>query len=419
MGQIKKIIVRAVTNLFRLLGIDIFRFYARAYPKWKYEKAKSSVKRDDGISLVFDIALTYSLSQVGRDFVEKISKIKIPFTLLDITPPFLSSPHIEPKDEKYIRGLESNKIEQVAVLQFAAGDPITSNKAPLFFTPFWEFQSGLFEGRADFFKGTRGAVVFSSFCHDYFSTNAPKNYPILKMTYPLNTRPAVIDSKEMRQRFAIPDDFFAVFFNFDIRSSYDRKNPEGSLEAFAKAFKDNKKVCFVIKVSSADADKTKMERLKAKSVALGIDGRIILITETLSRKEMLSLIACSDIYLSLHRGEGLGLGMLEAMTVGVPVVATNYGGNTDFCHNDTAMLVDYKLVTPKTDFPLFKEVKEWAEPDVNQAAMYLRQIYENPSIGKEKALAAKAFIEDYYSIENFERDVRGFIEVAKKTSKKQ
>lgn len=419
MGHIKRIFVSAVTNLFHLFGIDIFRFYTRTYPKWKYERAQCEPKRGDGISLVFDIALTYSLSQVGRDFVDKISMTNIPFTLLDIEPPFLSYPHIEPKDEEYIRRLECDKIEQGAVLQFSAGDPITSNKAPLFFTPFWEFQSGLFEVRADFFKGTRGAVVFSSFCHDYFKDNAPKNYPILKMTYPLNTRPDVIDSKEMRQRFAIPEDGFTVFFNFDIRSSYDRKNPEGSLEAFAKAFNDNKKAYFVIKVSSADADKTKMEKLKAKSVALGIDDRIILITETLSRKEMLSLIACSDIYLSLHRGEGLGLGMLEAMTVGVPVVATNYGGNTDFCHNNTAMLVDYKLVMPKTDFPLFREVKEWAEPDVNQAAMYLRQLYENPAIGKEKALAAKAFVEDYYSIENFERDVREFIEVAKKTSKKQ
>lgn len=412
MQQLKKILINAAISLFRFFGIDIFKLYTRVYPRWKYRKAQSrDLKRDNGISLVFDIALTYSLSQVGRDFVEKISKLGIPFTLLDIAPPFLSSPHIEPKDEESIRSFESDKIEHNAILQFVAGDPIASTNAPLFFTPFWEFQSGLFEDRPNFFKGTKGAAVFSSFCYDYFRANAPEDYPIVKLTYPLNTSPDVFDSKEMRQRFAIPEDALAVFFNFDIRSSYDRKNPEGSIEAFAKAFKDNAKAYFVIKVSSADADKTKLEKLKARAGALGIEERIILITETLSRKEMLSLIACSNIYLSLHRGEGLGLGMLEAMTVGVPVVATNYGGNTDFCRKDTAMLVDYKLVAPNTDFVLFKSVKEWAEPDVNQAAAHLRLLATSSQTREAIAQSAKSFVQDLYSLENFEKDVRRLIAI--------
>ncbi len=134
---------------------------------------------------------------------------------------------------------------------------------------------------------------------------------------------------------------------------------------------------------------------------MGIAERLVLVTDNLARREMLSLIASCDAYLSLHRGEGLGLGMLEAMSVDVPVIATDYGGNTDFCKEETAFLVPCHLVKPQTTFPLYKHVREWAEPEVGVAAEQLKALFSDSALREAKVLAARSFVERQYGTEAF------------------
>ena len=405
-GLISKL-ANGANRILGLVGIDLYETYRRRFPQFKYWSASISGSRNKhgGISVICDVASPFSLSQVGRDFIDRLLQTQFPFSILDIRLPFTREPKIPEADFARYRPYCKNRIDDPLVIQFAAGDPIVNRHHPVIFTPFWEFQSGLFEDSPRFFDGTRGAIVFSKFCYDYFRANAPEGYPIWRLPYPLNLKPEILGRVEMRQRFGIPDDCFAVFFNFDIRSGYDRKNPEGALEAFAIAFLKEPKVRFVLKVSSADSDCAKMAALSGKAAHLGIADRLILITDNLARKEMLSLIASCDAYLSLHRGEGLGLGMLEAMSVGVPVIATDYGGNTDFCTEETAFLVPYRLVKPLTAFPLYKHVKEWAEPDVEIAAKYLKSVFADHALRKAKAQAAKRFVEERYEMEEFARIV--------------
>ena len=399
-----RLAAQAANGLFKRVGIDPYSFYLR---KWPAAKLASALRRkgkleQGGLSLLLDLQATQSLPQVGRDFIGKLSAVdRIPYSIFDTHVPGVRGASIPDCDYQHYRSLSPNEVKYDFLLQFVAGDPIVNRRHPVVFTPFWEFQSGLFELKPDLLKGTWGAVVFSQFCFDYFRANAPADYPIWQMPYPLNLNPDVSGRSETRQRFGIPADCFAVFFNFDIRSGYDRKNPEGTMEAFAKAFSKEYTARLVLKVSSAEADMSRMRGLSEKAAVLGIDERLILVTDNLPRRDMLSLIAACDVYLSLHRGEGLGLGMLEAMSLGVPVVATNYGGNTDFCTEETAFLVPYMLVRPQTNFPLYKYVKEWAEPDVDVAAAYIKEIFGLFSLRKAKTLAAKRFVEKRYGIDEF------------------
>ena len=402
-------LAKGVNHTLGRAGFDFYEIYRCRFPQWKYGRASRGMRTDmrEGVSIVFDVTSPFSLSQVGRDFIDRLRQTPYSFSLLDIHLPFTSELQIPLDDFARYRPYCSNRIVYPLVIQFAAGDPIVNRRHPVIFTPFWEFQSGLFEKRPHFFDGTRGAIVFSKFCYDYFRANAPEEYPIWHLPYPLNLKPEILGRNEMRQRFGIPKDCFAVFFNFDIRSGYDRKNPEGAMEAFALAFPKETGVRFVLKVSSADSDSAKMAALSDRASHLGIADRLMLITDNLARKEMLSLIASCDAYLSLHRGEGLGLGMLEAMSVGVPVIATNYGGNTDFCTEETAFMVPYKLVTPQTDFPLYKHVREWAEPDVEEAAKYLKSGFADCALREAKARAAKRFVEERYGVEEFQTQLEG------------
>ena len=124
--------------------------------------------------------------------------------------------------------------------------------------------------------------------------------------------------------------------------------------------------------------------------------------ENLSRVSMLNLINMCDVYMSLHRGEGLGLGMLEAMSMGKPVIATNYGGNTDFVLDNVAFPLNYRLVKPKElDFKVYQSVQKWAEPNLKQASDYLLKLYKNKKLREEIGQKAQLFVRQKFSLENF------------------
>jgi glycosyltransferase involved in cell wall biosynthesis len=104
---------------------------------------------------------------------------------------------------------------------------------------------------------------------------------------------------------------------------------------------------------------------------------VILLDELMSRAQAYGLIAMSDCFVSLHRSEGFGLGLAEAMPMGKPVIATGYSGNLDFMNRDNSLLVDYEMVEIKEDRPIYTRGNMWAEPSIEQAAAYMREVYEH------------------------------------------
>ena len=114
------------------------------------------------------------------------------------------------------------------------------------------------------------------------------------------------------------------------------------------------------------------------------------------------------MYLSLHKAEGFGLGMAEAMSQGKPVVATNWSANTEFCNSDTAWCIPYKMV-PILPYEYPVSMKEWAEADVDVAAAALREIRDNPSAAAERAARGAAFIKEHFSMANFKKSVEAIM----------
>ena len=128
--------------------------------------------------------------------------------------------------------------------------------------------------------------------------------------------------------------------------------------------------------------------------------RVYFITETLSREQVNGLIACADAVVSLHRAEGFGLVLAEAMLLGTPVIATNWSSNTEFMTTDVSCLVDYKLIELQEDLWMFKKGNRWADADISQAAEYMRKLYEDREYGMQMAQRAKKHITECLSMQH-------------------
>lgn len=159
------------------------------------------------------------------------------------------------------------------------------------------------------------------------------------------------------ERLNLPEDKFLLLCIFDIKSSIIRKNPEAVIKGFLAAFPDDDSVSLVLKFSYDEND---YERNKSFFELIAKDKRIYLISELLKKSDVESLIYHCDALVSLHRSEGFGRVMAEAMLLKTPVICTGYSGNMDFCNEDTALLVDYELTTVNAGEYPFSEDLLWA-----------------------------------------------------------
>lgn len=187
-----------------------------------------------------------------------------------------------------------------------------------------------------------------------------------------------------RASLGIPEDHFVFVFMFDLHSQVHRKNPRAVLHAFQKAFRKDDRATLLVKTSGGDIHSADLAALRE-----AIRGpNVIFFDELLTRAQAYGLIALGDCFVSLHRSEGFGLGLAEAMLLGKPVIATGYSGNMDFMNRDNSLLVDYELVEITEDRPIYTRGNFWAEPSVEHAADLMRQVYEDPD--KARAVAERS-----------------------------
>jgi len=231
------------------------------------------------------------------------------------------------------------------------------------------------------------------FIEEMLRNEAPSNVHVEYMPLPLRM-PRVIENA--RRSDLDLDDRFMFLFTFDFMSVAKRKNPMGLIEAFKKAFAPGEGPQLVLKCSNG---KTRPEKFDALLNATEGRNDITIINRYLDNELLAGLMNMCDCYVSLHRSEGLGLTIAEAMLLGKPVIATGYSGNLDFMSEDTAYLVPWTRVKVGKDAEAYDEDATWAEPDLDTASALMREVFENPERARVKAQLGKADLESRFTPE--------------------
>lgn len=369
------------------------------------------MRKENGISLVIFLREIHGLAQVGRDFLSKIVLTNFDFDVFD-----LSTTNVI--ENKALEAITTDKSLFKKRVFFESQDRILSKKYYNFKTLFWEFESGMLEYKPNFFEDVDEVIAFSDFMYEYFKKIVPPDVNVTKMKYPFIKDWKITSSKEaIREKYKIEKSDFVCFFNFDYKSSYNRKNPEATLKAFKKALGKHKNTKIILKTVGFKDYKDKVSRLEEYVNNLGISDKVIFINEYLSRNDTISIINACDCYISLHRGEGFGLGLAEAMSLAKPAIATNYSGNTEFMKPEFSLLVDYEIVDANDDIFTYEFVKKWAEPNVETAALYLEKLYKDPAFAKDLGRKAQKFLEEYYSLDSFKSDIKRIFNIEEQKNK--
>lgn len=177
-----------------------------------------------------------------------------------------------------------------------------------------------------------------------------------------------------RETLGLPHGFlFSTAMDF--HSVARRKNPFDVVAAYRAAFGPADGAHLLVKTINGSSQMAEMERLRAM-----VEGRadITIVDEHWSHHQVQGMIELSDCFVSLHRSEGFGLNMANAMAANRPVIATGYSGNMDFMDADTAFLVPFEVVEVGTNAEPYSPTAVWAQPDVAAAAGMMRSVFDAP-----------------------------------------
>lgn len=196
--------------------------------------------------------------------------------------------------------------------------------------------------------------------------------------------------------FGVAPGTFAFLSMFDVDSVVARKHPRAAVDAFARAFPGASGPALVVKVRGTEAFAREREAIVASLQSLP---RVHVVDEAMSRARANGLIAACDAVVSLHRAEGFGLVLAEAMSLGKPVVATAWSGNMDFMDGGNACPVGYTLVRSDRAHGPYPAGAEWAEPDLDHAAELMRRLVGDPAWREAIGSRARATIEEGFGPE--------------------
>lgn len=206
---------------------------------------------------------------------------------------------------------------------------------------------------------------------DVFASHTDK--PVVHVPVPLEFSGATDDGA--RSRLGL-DDRFTFLFSFDFLSIVQRKNPLGLVDAYCRAFDIDDGCRLILKSINGDLHLEEIEELRSH---LRDRPDIELWDRYLDAPDRIALVREVDCYVSLHRSEGLGLTMAEAMSAGTPVIASGYSGNLDFMDDESALLVDVTVVEIG-EGSFYPAHGHWADPDLDHAARLMRQVRDDADL---------------------------------------
>jgi len=233
----------------------------------------------------------------------------------------------------------------------------------------------------------------SDFVVDAVAASAHDRAPVWK--FPLAVVAPTVDPTVDRAHLGLPEDRFIFVMSFDYLSVIGRKNPIGAIQAFCRAFTVDEGAVLVVK--SINGHLRLDDRARVRHAASGRSD-IVMIDDQLAADANASLIATADCVVSLHRSEGFGFNLADAIALARPVIATAYGGNLEFMAELDEWLVPYTLVDVGEGQHPYPSDAQWAEPDLDAAATTMRSVFADPSRALERAERARADVTERFSL---------------------
>lgn len=389
---IKNYILKKYFRLQIKLQVNLLRSLHLVEAKIEKLCTRVPKKHNSGVNLVGYARSDIGIGQALRSFAGAIEAVKEPFCIINTFAGNESSMN----DFSYIN--REKRFPENNITMFFLNPPE--------FLRYWDSQQSFFvnsyrigvwfweipEINNDFFEAIKCIdEIWASSKHMQLCFSQKTNKPVKNIPLCVSVPK---ESRKNRSEYFLPANGFLFLSMYDMKSCQTRKNPEGVISAFKKAFPDNKNCYLIIKVNNSFLHNEEFRRMK---ILIENNDQIIILNENMDRMDVYDLINCCDVFISLHRAEGFGLGMAEAMAMGKPVVATNWSGNIDYMTTENSYLVNYSLVQLDKNYGPYRKGSTWAEPDIEHASMLMRKIVEDPKDACERGKRARKTMEEKYS----------------------
>jgi glycosyltransferase involved in cell wall biosynthesis len=334
--------------------------FRSAYQGKKIPKVQSL-----GVNLIGYMQAESGVGEAARASLRGLEQSEIAFSVIDYR-----LGNISRMEEKISYEYDESATHSVNLIHVNAdqskiakdhlGDAITSN---CYNIGYWYWEMSEFPSAFDFaFEQVDEVWVSSEYNYAAISARTTKPVTLIPPNIALKST-----SLMSREELGFNDDDFIFFHMSDVLSMHQRKNPLGVVKAFNQAFADfpEQKVKLIIKISNLD----KQPQLEKEILSI-IDSepRIELISGYMDRDTLNNFLKNIDSYVSLHRAEGFGLPIAEAMSLGKVVIATMWSGNVDFMNEDNSLPVSYELVKLKEQIGPYEKDQLWAEPNLTDAS---------------------------------------------------
>ncbi|MEX0874662.1 MAG: FkbM family methyltransferase [Actinomycetota bacterium] len=342
------------------------------------------IRRSLGVNLLGYLSTESGVGELGRHVQEAVRASGVPVAItIEESTVLNRTGHAIPEDT-----LQNEPEFGVSVVCVNADmTPMTLRMHPEFAKDRYVIGVWVWE-LADFPPAMRSAFAHVDevwTCSDFCARSIANESPVPVQTFPTPVRDPFVTTHPERPA----DGMTRFLFVFDHNSVFARKNPTAATTAFERAFADRADVGLVIK--SINGDKHPGDREQLRAAAAG-DGRIELIEHYLDHDDVTKLFAVSDCYLSLHRSEGFGFTVAEAMAHGLPVIATDYSATKELLTIETGWPIPFRLVPVGPGNQPYPAGAEWAEPDIDSAVAALQEVADNPSLARQRGAAARQHV---------------------------
>lgn len=331
---------------------------------------------NNGVNILGYINKQFGLGEGVRSNIRALTAANVPFVINDFTDEIASDILEENTSNVDISKENPHKINLIQI-NFDNFDKVINSFGSSYLNgkyniAFWAWELEHFPTDFQKYIDLMDEIwVPSNFCVNAISQVSSK--PVLRFMHSIE----IPQNNINREHLNLPEDRLIYLTIFDYHSTIARKNPYATIDAYEKAFGKNSQEAILI-IKTSVGERFAKEKIELANYIKN-NKSIVLIEKTLPREELNALINNCDVYVSLHRSEGFGLTMAEAMYFGKPVIATGYSANVEFMNNENSYLISYDLIPTSHNYFYSNLNCQWADANVNEASLVMRNLADNPS----------------------------------------